>query len=253
MPFVPTDIAGCKLWLKADAGVYKDSGVTPAANGDEVLAWLDQSGNGNHVSASAGQGPSYQTNILNGHPAILGNAAGSRRLSLAAAVVTGQAYSAFSVARTPPASDTAQRAILHVGDTGGGFALETRAGFREILYRSVQVLVDGAQPSVATDEVWSATRTAAPLTKFYVGGVSQSPTNSTSSMNAPSSLTSVLALDGDKLFWDSYLYEVLVYDSALSDGDRGSVESYLGRWFTPASPAGKPWVYAHQLNNVGAA
>lgn len=42
--FSPTDIAGLKLWLKADAGVTESGG--------SVTSWADQSGNGNNATAT---------------------------------------------------------------------------------------------------------------------------------------------------------------------------------------------------------
>lgn len=43
----PTDIAGCQLWLKADAGITKDGS-------NYVSQWADQSGNGNHAVQATG-------------------------------------------------------------------------------------------------------------------------------------------------------------------------------------------------------
>lgn len=62
-PFSPTDIAGLKLWLKADAGV--------TLNGSTVSQWDDQSGNGNHASQStASYQPTFVANQLNGKPVL---------------------------------------------------------------------------------------------------------------------------------------------------------------------------------------
>ncbi len=53
------------LWLRADRGT---STTTPGA---AISQWNDQSRNSNHVSqATANQQPLFQTNILNGYPAI---------------------------------------------------------------------------------------------------------------------------------------------------------------------------------------
>lgn len=50
--FSPTSIAGCILWLKADAGVTQSGGA--------VSQWDDQSGEDNHVAQStAGRKPTY--------------------------------------------------------------------------------------------------------------------------------------------------------------------------------------------------
>jgi hypothetical protein len=43
-PFVPTDLSGLSLWLKADAGI--------TLSGSDVTAWADQSGNGNDAAAT---------------------------------------------------------------------------------------------------------------------------------------------------------------------------------------------------------
>jgi hypothetical protein len=60
-----------RLWLKSDAGVYKDAGVTPASAGERVQQWNDYSGNGNNAVQSASSNrPVYQTGIVNGEPSL---------------------------------------------------------------------------------------------------------------------------------------------------------------------------------------
>lgn len=62
--FVPTDIAGCELWLDAGQGITKDGS-------DYVSAWADQSGNGNDATQGTGSAqPLYVANQLNGEPVI---------------------------------------------------------------------------------------------------------------------------------------------------------------------------------------
>lgn len=64
VPFVPTDIAGCQLWLKADAGITKDGS-------NYVSQWDDQSGNNNHaVQATGSAQPLWEDNQFNGKPVI---------------------------------------------------------------------------------------------------------------------------------------------------------------------------------------
>jgi len=43
-PFLPTDLTGLSLWLKADTGI--------TLSGSNVTAWADQSGNGNNATAT---------------------------------------------------------------------------------------------------------------------------------------------------------------------------------------------------------
>ncbi len=58
-----TDIANCQLLLKHTAGVFSDSGSTPAVDGDSIQQWNDQSGSGNHATATgaANTRPIYST------------------------------------------------------------------------------------------------------------------------------------------------------------------------------------------------
>lgn len=64
LPFVPTDIAGCQLWLKADAGITKDGS-------NYVSQWADQSGNDNHaVQATGSAQPLWVDGQANSLPCI---------------------------------------------------------------------------------------------------------------------------------------------------------------------------------------
>lgn len=62
--WLPSDIAGLKLWLKADA-------ITGLADGASVATWADSSGSGNDATQStAGYRPIYKTGIVNGLPVV---------------------------------------------------------------------------------------------------------------------------------------------------------------------------------------
>lgn len=64
-PFDPLSIAGCKLWLKADA-------IVGLVDGDPVGTWSDQSGIGNDATqTTAGSKPLYKTGIINSKPTVL--------------------------------------------------------------------------------------------------------------------------------------------------------------------------------------
>jgi len=63
-PFVPTDIGGCILWLRAD-------GIIGLSDGDPVGTWADESGSGNDISqATEVYKPTYKTGIRNGKPVV---------------------------------------------------------------------------------------------------------------------------------------------------------------------------------------
>ena len=62
--FLPTSIAGLKLWLSSDLGITKDGF-------DKVSNWADQSINGNDATqATASKKPLWVNNTLNGKPVI---------------------------------------------------------------------------------------------------------------------------------------------------------------------------------------
>ncbi len=60
-----------RLWLKADFNVFRDLGVTPAVDGNQVQQWNDASGNNNNAfQNTSGNRPVYRINIINGFPAL---------------------------------------------------------------------------------------------------------------------------------------------------------------------------------------
>ena len=63
----PTSIASLRIWYKHDSGMVTAAGETSAAgnidNGDQIIRWEDQSGQGNHAVQSTGADcPKYNNN-----------------------------------------------------------------------------------------------------------------------------------------------------------------------------------------------
>ncbi len=64
--FVPSDLDGLELWLRA--------GAITAADSDSIQTWEDQSGNGNNATqATESKRPVYKTGIINGKPVLRGD------------------------------------------------------------------------------------------------------------------------------------------------------------------------------------
>lgn len=60
-----------RWWLKANAGVYVDNGITPAADGQTVQFWRDHSALANHArQTTVANQPTYKANVINGYPAL---------------------------------------------------------------------------------------------------------------------------------------------------------------------------------------
>jgi hypothetical protein len=71
--FAPNRISGCVFWIRADQGLYQDTGkVTPAVSDtDPVALWEDLSGNGYDVSqATAAKRPILKKSVINGQDAV---------------------------------------------------------------------------------------------------------------------------------------------------------------------------------------
>src|SRR5271169_4249375 len=91
--FLPTDLPGCMLWLRASAGITIATGVS---------AWADQSGKGQNATQGSGAAqPAYVASGIGGLPSVEGT--GSQYL------VTG-ALSAAPVAIFAVAQQTAPQA-----------------------------------------------------------------------------------------------------------------------------------------------
>lgn len=77
--FAPGGLAGNVYFQTADVGVYTDTArTTPATvDGDLVAGRTDQSGAGNHASATTTQRPALKLNIQNGKPALLYDGSGN--------------------------------------------------------------------------------------------------------------------------------------------------------------------------------
>jgi len=67
--WLPTDIAGCVLWLRSDLAWQDAAKTVPCTNSTLVYTGEDKSGSGNDViQATETKRPTYLTNQINGHP-----------------------------------------------------------------------------------------------------------------------------------------------------------------------------------------
>lgn len=87
----PTQVAGLKLWFHPNSGIYKDAGITPAADGDSIQQWNDASGGGfNATENTASRRPVYRAGAINGFAAVdTGVTAHSDLTNLSIGTVTG--------------------------------------------------------------------------------------------------------------------------------------------------------------------
>lgn len=207
--FNPDSIAGLVGWWKADSLALSD--------GATVTSWADSSGNGNDGTGVST--PVYKISILGGFPVVRFVSVESDYFTIPA-ISASPPYTIISVMRLSvggfivgslatssslgygPSAD----ALRHLAFNDGSYTYTgtTDLGFTFHLLTAVVPSLGGGTGYVDGTSETSAAAYAPSLTSFttigYVGGVGVS--------------------DGD-------IAEILIYDSALSTGDRTAVEDYL--------------------------
>lgn len=122
--FSPSDVAGLKLWLKADA-------ITGLNNDDPVTTWSDQSGQGNDVTqADSVKRPLYKTAISNGLPVVRFDGSNDV-LSSSTFTTISQAFTIFLVVKIRADQyvfDSDGNGVNFTGYVSGSHYLKFRAG-----------------------------------------------------------------------------------------------------------------------------
>jgi len=202
--FVPTDIAGCQLWLAAN-------NIVGLSNSDPVATWADESGNGNDVTqASSGQRPIYETSVLNGLPVVSFDGVNDT-LECAAFSITSP-YTFFIVPKQNNSSNL-------VPISGGGTTY---------VYNGDGRLGGGASigPN-ATMTQWNIlcymVNTYPADCKIYLNG-----TLAATGVTNAGSFTDLLIGSLFGAFWfNGSFAEIIFYDTELGATDRQAVEVYL--------------------------
>lgn len=235
--FVPTDITGCTLWLDfSDADcLFTDAGTTKvSSDGDLIYQANDKSGNNNHATQSnSAYRPSYKTGAQNS-------------LSAGYAAMKNKYYMNHPY---PLGTATDFTVFLHTELTAL-FNYAGLLGYRFAAGYTMNTTADGAL-QVGTDgpgRINVAAGLSANTNYLFVlkksgsstGNFSAKVNNGTPYVNtgktaiSPNSGTMQLFGTGYAPTANSmagYIYEYIVYNSALSDADIGTVETYLNnKW-----------------------
>lgn len=266
----PSTIAGLQLWLDASyaPSLYDaTSGGSLVAADGSVARWEDRSGNGRHATqGTSGSRPLRKTSVQSGKDVIrfdgsddwlsIGSSTGAFRF-----LHGGNGYSVFAVCQFR-ASEIRQ-GILHTGaggsesgDSGSvGASLSGNASTGSISYGAWNGAVEPRpigntlSSAITTNQflLVSATGIANSGTASLRsalrknGGAATTGNTSTSTASTADALhdlriARLTSYNGaGSLDYDVYatidVAELLIYDSALSDTDRGAVETYLlNKW-----------------------
>ncbi len=218
---VPTDISGLVAWSKADAG------TTPTSDGVGISQWDDQSASGDDATqGTAADEPTYESNELNSLPVVRFSPDGDGAEYLTASGVgpISQPDTVFLVAKL--ASSGSRNAIDGVSARQAIYTstnnLRIYAGSNEVTigtdlwgdnaYHIITVIFNGASSAVWFDQA-SQTVGSNPGTSGLTGLM-------------------IGTFTSDSGGWDGDIAELVIYDSALSTGDREDIEEYLfDKWF----------------------
>jgi lysophospholipase L1-like esterase len=239
--FIPTQLPGLALWLKADAGTYQDAARTvPAvALNDPVGGWQDFSGAGNHVSqATAGKRMLLNTSAFNGLPGVIGAAANGTYLantgfSALASKTGATVFVVFgSAANCTPFDAGAGLQVDSLPSIPGDQFFATTGSF------SYGQNVDPAKvPKVLACRYDSTQSSDATRLAAWMSGSRSTLTLKGNAINAslqPGNGVTVGATNGGaNQFVDGPVFEVVVYARALTDAEVAQVNGYLGaKWFS---------------------
>lgn len=211
------------LWLKSEVGLYQErtgaSATTAAsADTDPVGTWLDQSGNGRHLTAPAdNQRPILKLAIQNGRPVV--RLDGSDDKMVFAASLTLNDYSFFIVQKS--SNDGmffgGPNDQVRIGDSGNN---------RLSLYRGGAFVVSNTLTNPRTEYSLVEYHRTGTSVSFFEDGVAKG----TASLSGTHSLDD-LGSTGPYNYLAGDLCEILVFPHEQGPNARAEVRSYLnGRW-----------------------
>lgn len=215
--FVPTQIAGCKLWLDA-------SQIVGLSDGDPVSTWADASGQANDATqGTSGNRPTYQTAEINSLPVVRFTTDDFLAGSISG---IGNDASFFVVEKI---SSGTNNALVDLSDSSS-----TNRCFNFFQESSLMKFRAGGGGNETTfsysNNSWhvlDAIQATAARSLFLDGSV-QDTNGSTQNPAAAPSNYRVGALFGGFYSLDGDIAEIIIYDSSLGTTDRDAVEAYLG-------------------------
>lgn len=251
-------ICGPVLWLKADAEVFTDAGITLATDGQSVQQWNDQSGNGNHVSqTTAINKPTFKSPDATARPALYFDGVNKKVFlnnTVSNLVTAGAARTVFVVAR--------RDCNAHAGGVLGGTLFTfRRAGLINTLTYGANSYgtpvyiysdnngVGNNNASItgsAIDSAFSPTvvtykiPAAGSQVQCNLNGVPQTVNQGAGSVTTETGTTGFTVGDREDqvdLDWAGWIYEVIVYNRTLTATEITQVENYLRNKYGAGSSA----------------
>lgn len=240
--FRPSQISGCSLWLDGTNPAWAKDNTRPS-NSSGVSSWKDQSGSANDFSQATGANqPTYQTSIINGSAALLGNSTTRNMSGGSTGFATGSnGRTIFTIIRP-----------VSVGSTMEYFCTGTYAANQALNHAiwanpgpsTTMVLDWNSNTSGATTTALSSATNYRTSLNFAngtnnasvtlkVNDVSQSITvgGSTTTPNTVNSATMLFSRQDNNSYYDGYIGEVIYYNVNLTASQISLVNTYLkNKW-----------------------
>ncbi|HNI96081.1 MAG TPA: putative Ig domain-containing protein [Leptospiraceae bacterium] len=243
--FSPIQLSGITFWLKADAGVYSDAGITPAVNGAPVQQWNDQSAGLIITQATAAYQPKFYTNVINSRSVVRFDGvddylsklsvAGSSLLSASEGdIFLVQYQDGVNATNTPfswESTFSSNRFLAHFGNNSVAFDFSNSTAGQGRL-----------SPTVPTNmfnywilaELYRNTSTADNTDGLYLNGnAASSNGNFTTNLSiAPTATFYIGTYPIGGPYFSGEIAEILFFNRALSTAERNQVQCYLSKKYS---------------------
>jgi hypothetical protein len=252
----PGGIGGLSLQLEADAGLIRD--------GNNVVTWLDQSGQHHDASGVAGWFAQLSGATMNG---IAVPTFSDSYLSIAGQPISSQQFTIFTVAATPQTagSDGFREIVSNWSDANmlTSVFLGT-VGYSAIPDTTLRLTDEVGGASDPLHLQTGVSHIANPAAGFVLTGFSgagsaglylgQDLAHGAAALS-PRVLTGAWVIGGQGEaggeFWNGQIAAVLIYDRALDAGERTQVIDYLGQKYLGTAPVPEPERWALMLGGLG--
>jgi hypothetical protein len=223
----PLEIAGCKVWLRAESEALNDA--------DAVGTWTDLSGNGNNeTQATAGNKPVFKAGIINNHAVMRFTAANSSKMNTSAGIIATTAARTLIVAYRHTRLTSTAGTVAGEGTVNANsvqFYIQDRddiSGAAPYLLMGTVDIAAGYPGQRAEWKIVAASWAGgtAGATKLFVG----------QTLAAQSTATLIAATDGLRVgynasneYFNGDIAEIIYYDTQLSIPNTLKVVHYLQR------------------------
>jgi len=230
--FKPTDIQGCAVWFDA----YDSTTVT--LSGTNVTSWQSKGYNAIQATASGALSPTY-SNYTPGNPGLYFNGANKMTTGGATYGTSGMTWITASLETVRVTADAA--AVLATNGAGAERSVRYNVNVSDANIYTINSSVIRQLTGENTPGVRGFTDTAATF-KAYVNGTA---TTVNTAVTYQSAVNQGFQLGQWNIgYLTGYIFECIVYDTALSLSDYQKVEGYLAwKWgFQSRLAAGHPYL-----------